>query len=723
MANGTHESFKVRGPSPFDDKSVLRGATGREALSEPFEFEVDILPPKDAKVKYDDVLGEPLSLEIELPENRKRFVHGIVVKLGYIEVKDDRYVYRLTLRPWFWLLKNSSNSRIFQEKTSIQIIKDVFEQARFSDFEDGALTGTYHVREYCVQYRESDFDFVCRLLEEEGIYYYFKYEQSKHTLVLADAASAHSATPGYGKIEYHPAAGGELSRDREGITEWFVSRSVRSGTYSLRDYDFEKPKTDLTVKSSDPASHAHAKLEVYDYPGRYSEATDGKSYAEIRREALQVPYEVYHGKADVRGLSVGTTFNLVGTEDFDMEYLITSALHDIQSDEVQLGASEDAMTSQVKAELTAIDNRRQFRPTMTTPKGLVRGPQTAVVVGPDGEEIWTDKYGRVKLQFHWDREGKLDEKSSCWIRVSHAWAGKKWGQIFLPRIGQEVIVDFLEGDPDRPIVTGRVYNADNMPPYTLPDEKNKSTMKSHSTLKGVDKNFNELRFDDTKDKEEVYFHAERDFNRVVENNDTLKVGFDKKDKGDQTIEIFNNQDLKIGASGADDGSQSVEVWKDQTVKIGLGSGEGSQTLTIERDRTTTLNQGNDVLTVSSGNRTVSISSGSQETDASKHILFTVGSSSLKIEPSKITLSSPTIVVKASQDLDMKAGMNAKLKAGMNLDLQGGMNLKAKGGMNLDLKGGMNAKMAGGLTAKMQGAVLAKMQGAFAVIQGALTKIN
>lgn len=310
-------------------------------------------------------------------------------------------------------------------------------------------------------------------------------------------------------------------------------------------------------------------------------------------------------------------------------------------------------------EFVAIKKTQQFRTPVTTPRPIIAGPQTAKVVGKNGEEIWTDNLGRVKVQFPWDREGTSNENSSCWIRVAQIWSGKSWGAMFIPRIGQEVVVEFLEGDPDRPLITGRVYNTDQVVPYTLPDQAATSGIKTRSTPSGTAETYNELRFVDKKNEELVYFHAEKDFERVVENNDTLKVGFIKKDKGDQTVDVFNNQTIHVGTQESSDGSQTIEIWKDQTEIIKTGN------------RTTKIEQGNDSLTISAGNQSISIPSGTCTIDAGQKITLQVGGSSIVIDGSSITLKSTNIKIEAGLSAEMTS-TTGKVEASATLDLKGGV---------------------------------------------------
>jgi type VI secretion system secreted protein VgrG len=645
----------------------LRSLQMNDELGRPFRIELD-LQCDNFDVDFDQLLGKGLAVEMSVQGGGVRYFHGIIAQMEHVGAAARFAVYRVVLRPWLWLLTRTHDCRIYQDKSVPDIIKELFRDNGFTDFED-KLSGTFAPRTYCVQYRESDFNFVSRLMEEEGIYYHFKHEKTKHTLVLANARSAHATVVNYETVPYR-AAGEEGIYEREVITEWRETREVETGTYVHTNFDFEKPRTSLEARSKLASKHDKADFEVFDYPGRHLEAKDGETYAKIRREELQVPYQRYAGKGNPRAIGVGNLFSLGDhpRQSLNKEYLAVAARHDLASAQHELGVQQQHPGYRFGSELDAIDSKRPFRPQWLSRKPLIRGPQTAMVVGPSGDEIYTDKYGRVKLKFHWDRYGKSDGKDSCWIRVSHAWAGKKWGQIYLPRIGQEVIVEFLEGDPDRPIVTGRVYNADQMPPYDLPANQTKSTLQTRSSTKGDDKTYNELRFEDKKDSEEVYFHAERDFNRVVENNDTLKVGFEKKSDGNQTIDIFNNQTITIGGTGANDGSQTLTILKDRTTTLK----QGNDTLTIKTgNRTTNIDTGNDTLTLKTGNRTTTLKLGSDTLEAMQKITLKVGANKIVIEQAGITIEGITIKIKATATLEAGSPMTTVKGDGM-LTLKGGI---------------------------------------------------
>ncbi len=453
---------------------------------------------------------------------------------------------------------------------------------------------------------------------------------------------------------------------------------MRTGGYALNDFDFEKPKADLKVQRANPLEHSQNSHEIYDYPGEYLTTGEGDPYVTSRIQELQADFELCRGDGSARGMVVGGLFQLelYPNETLNKEYLIVSTSLELRSDEYET-TDTGAGGEFFRTSISAIDSKTPYRSPRITPKPTVQGPQTAIVVGKKGEEIWTDKYGRIKVQFHWDRYGKLDEKSSCWVRVSQYWAGEKWGSIHIPRIGQEVIVEHLEGDPDRPIVTGRVYNADNMPPYGLPDNQTQSGIKSRSSKSGTPENFNELRFEDKKDEEQVYFHAEKDFDRVVENNDTLKVGFEKMDKGDQTIEIYNdrkmtignNETLEIGYGIKDKGDQTIKVYNDRTTTVG-----NNETLTVEKgNQSTTVKMGDQSLEVKQGNQTIKISLGKTTHEAMQAIELKVGASSIKIEPAKITIKSPQIAIQGDAMVQVKGPMT-QVSGDAMLTLKGGITM-------------------------------------------------
>ena len=674
--------------TPLDeDVLVFWKMDGKESLSQLFAYEVQMLSEKST-LKPKDLLGKTVQVRVEYPKkDGYRYYHGYVTRFERIGDEGTFSLYKAVVHPWLWFLTRTSDCRIFQQKSVPEIIKDVFGDLGFSAYVKDSLNGTYSKLDYCVQYRESAFNFVSRLMEREGIYYYFTHEDGKHTMVLADAQNSHQTVSGYESLPYFPPS--ELQRrKRDHFDHWSFGEQVDTGTVSLNDFDFENPKGDLHSSAVVERKHPMASFEIYDYPGGYFKSAAGDTYSTVRITERQAEYELVEGAGDVIGAACGALFSLENgpVPSQNRQYLTLSMSCQMKiAGYSSSGAGQEASFS---CKVRGIPASQQFRPARVTPTAVVRGTQTAIVVGPSGEEIYTDKYGRIKVQFHWDRKGKSDENSSCWIRVAQTWAGKNWGAIHIPRIGQEVIVDFLEGDPDRPLVTGCVYNADQMPPYKLPDNMTQSGVKSRSTKQGSAENFNELRFEDKKDSEEVYFHAEKDFNRVVENNDTEKIGYGKKDKGDQTIEVFNNQKIVVGGGGNDsaDGSQTIEIQKDRTTTIKTGNEklevqqgnrdvivtEGNDTHKIAKgNREVKIDAGDDTLTITQGNQTINVTAGKCKIEAGQSIELVVGGSSIKIEPAKITLKSVQIAIQADAKLEAKGAMAEVSGDGM-LTLKGGV---------------------------------------------------
>lgn len=555
---------------------LFRRMTGNEELGRLYEFDVQAVSESES-IKLEDLLGKPASVAIELASGEKRYFHGLVCAMGLEGARQKMFSYRLILRPWLWLLTRRSDTRIFQDMTMVEILKKVFEP--FSpdyQFQVSADLPTY---DYCVQYRESDFNFVSRLMEQEGVYYYFKHEDGKHTMVIVDAPSAHVACPFQDTFEFRESVDGHLNF--EPVTEWRARTEIQSGQVVLRDYDFTQPETSLetSAKASRPA--ASTKLEVYDYPGTYLTPSDGNRYSKIRIEELQSQYARVEGSGSLRGLAYGYKFTLASHPRVDQNksHLVVGTRIDCAYSGYESGEDQTFFT----CHFVAMEGSEIFRPKRLTPKPSVAGLHTAMVVGPSGEEIYTDPHGRVKVQFHWDRIGKKDEKSSCWVRVSSPWAGQTWGMISLPRIGQEVVIDFLEGDPDRPLITGRVYNGDQTPPYTLPDNATVSTNKSRSSKSGGADNFNELRFEDKKGSEYVWLQAEKDFHQHVKNDATLCVlgNQDRIVEKNISEELKGDVKVKVGLDFATDvaGSESTKVAKDVMTEAGMSISQKSGTNT------------------------------------------------------------------------------------------------------------------------------------------------
>lgn len=620
-----HRVASVTAPADVGPLLLYR-MTGTEQLSRLFEYELELLSDSNS-VNLQGLLGKDMTVKLELGDGGYRYFNGVVTRVSQFGMLGNLYYYRATLHPKVWLLTRANNCRISQSTSVPNIVKDVLSRHGYTDVDDGSL-GAYSTREYCVQYRETDFNFISRLLEEEGIYYYFKHGDGSHTMVLCDSMSAHDEIPGNASVPYFPMVNQE-QREEENIYEWSLSQTIQSGAYRLNEFDFEAPNADLKTEAIIAAEHDQADKEIYDYPGEYKVSGEGNRLANIRMEELRAEFERISARGNVRRLAVGHKFSLADypRADQNRPYLAVSTQLQIQNNGYESYGIANSI-QEFQCAYTVIATEYVFRPPRLSRIPVVQGVQTATVVGRSGEEITTDQYGRVKVQFHWDRVGTKNENSSCWVRVAQIWAGKNWGGMFIPRVGQEVIVDFLEGNPDCPIITGRVYNAEQMPPYDLDANKTQSGIKTRSTPGGGTDNFNEIRFEDKKGEEEVYMHAEKNFTRIVENNDVQKIGFEKTDAGDQTVDIYNN-------------------------------------------RSVTLDQGNDLLTVKTGNRTVKVDSGKIEEEAAQSIELKVGGSSIKIEPSCITIKSMTIKIQADTSAELK-GLQTTVSGDGMLTLKGGL---------------------------------------------------
>ena len=565
---------------------------GRDEISRCFTYKVGfVVTGRDLNPL--DVLGGPLSLQIE--RSPSRWMSGIVSDFRVTGVEERRVSCEATVRPWLWLLGNTTDCRIFQKMSVVEIVEEIFSKYDAAKFEK-RLEGSYQPREYCVQFDESDLDFVQRLLEHEGIFYFFEHAEGQHTLVLADSMSKLKPVPDYETVDFQPR-GYPMRSDKEYMTEWLPGTSVRPGTYVHTDYDFEKPGADLMAKSSHPFSHKEAGGENYRQPGTHLDIGHGEAIASIRREELQAPHERARGEGNVRGLHPGCTFTLQNFPQADQnrEYLVVRADMELTDPEFGGGAADGVGGFRVQLELAP--TKLPFRPPRLTPRPVMRGPQTATVVGPSGEEIFTDKYARVKVQFHWDRLGKKDQNSSCFVRVSQGWAGSNWGFIQIPRIGQEVIVEFIEGDPDRPIITGRVYNGAQMPPYGLPGNATQSGFKSNSSKGGG--GWNEFRFEDKAGQEEVYFQAQKDHTLLIKNDRSKLVQHDQADRIDHDAKHSVGVDLDEDVGN----NKTTSVGVNRTVRIG-----SNDTETVGVDRSLTVG----------ANETIAIGANSSETIGANH---------------------------------------------------------------------------------------------------------
>lgn len=662
------------------------------------------------RINLDDLMGQKVELIAKVPDGpdieaageRERKHVGICTSARFVGTFDGACHYWAELRPKMWFLTLNRDCRIFQDMHAPDIIKEVLGDYGVSF--DEQLTDTYNPRVICVQYRESDMDFVHRLMEEEGIHYYFSHEGSNEEVVLHDDSAAHTAVPCEDMIRFLEVEDSSR-RGLEHMFEWHFEHFATTGKYTQTDYNFEKPKAKLeTVNSQAKGNHDLKEREIYDYPGHYMESVDGDRLSRIKMEASAIKYRTWRGSGTASNIEVGKVFKISGHEATqESEEFVASAatqffrLNDRELETLEISRFPSGSVQEdfdkndpYQVQVSAIPKMEKYRPEPKTPWPEISGVHTAVVTGPSGEEIHTDKYGRIRIQFHWDRIGKSDDKSTCWVRHMSPWTGKGWGMISIPRIGQEVVVQFEEGDPDRPLVVGMLYNADTMPPYSLPGNMTQSGIKSRSTKGAGGDNFNELRFEDKMGEEEIYFHAEKDFTQIVENDVNITVGVDKSEPGDMSLTVHNDltETVKTGnhTFTVETGTQTIKVEDDHTETIEKGNATqqvkmGKYTQKVDMgDVLREVGQGKSDEKVKMGNRTVEVGMGNHVTkvklgktthEAMQSIEFKCGASSIKIEPAQITVKSPMVKIQGDAMLDLKAPMTT-VKGDATLILKGGI---------------------------------------------------
>ncbi len=713
-------AFEIDGVS-----SDLRVASyrGSEELNALFQYEV-VLQSEERELSLGKLLGQHAVLSVRgSAQETPRYVHGIISDAEQGAEGKTFATYRVTLVPEVWKLDGKIDMRIFQAMSAPEIIDAVIQGAGLQCSKARpALRGSYGKREYCVQYRESDWDFIVRLMEEEGMYCFFEHTEAGHTLVIGDGPDAHEKLPGGSTLAFRPPHGALVAG--EGVSEFRYREAMQPGKVTLRDYNFKKPQLDLTsADGGGPEGH----MEVYDYPGSYEEPGEGQGLAKVRLERWQAQRKTGWGASSCPRIAPGYVMTLGDhpNGDLNRDWLVTRA-EQTGSQATMSGEGAGGAADGHQTRFWVMPSDVPYRPAPRTPKPRIHGAQTAIVVGPAGEEIYPDEHGRVKVHFHWDRLGKRDEKSSCWIRVSQAWAGGAWGAMQIPRIGHEVVVEFLEGDPDRPLIVGRVYHATNVPPYPLPAEKTKSTIKSNSSPGGG--GFNELRFEDQKSKEEVYLHAQKDWNIVVEHDETKRVGNDERhDVGndrtkkvihDESETIGNDKTINVGGQHAENigGNQLVTVAgnaaytvagafaesigqaKALTVGGALAETVGAtKMVTVAGDVTERIGGArqedvgkNETVTIA-GDRQLTIGKGqkasigeSDQLSVHKEQTITVGEAySLTVGDGKLTIKKDGSIVLEGKDIKIQGSGNIHVKgAKLVVDSDGSVEVNASGSIKL-----------------------------------------
>jgi type VI secretion system secreted protein VgrG len=784
----SNNTFRIKTPLGAD-ALLLRRIRGSEGISELFDLDLEALAPNDVEVPFDSLLGQSVTVSVHgLDGSPVRHFNGICAELEAgpretVEADKKTFTsYRLRVVPKVWLLGLVHRSRVFQEVAVPAILKSVLEGIEASY----RLERTYEPREMCLQYRENDLAFACRLMEEEGIRFYFTHADGSHVLVVTDRGG-HEDLPGPSPLRYDPLVGG--ARDEDRITSWHKRQSLTRGKVTLRDRSFELPTNDLEkvilLKDSLKAGTVTHKLrlseadkrELYGFPGGHAKPFDGVApgggdragelqkifpYGETRARVVMEREETraieIEAASNVRHLAPGFQFTLDRHHDGNGAYLVTRVRHEGQNGSFR----SDQVETRYENTFACLPAEAVYRPPRLTHRPVAQGPETAIVVGPSGEEIYVDKYGRIKVQFYWDREGKRDTSSCAWLRVVTPLAGAQWGSYAFPRIGQEVLVAFQQGDPDEPVVLGALYNAENMPPYPLPANRVRTGLKTRSTLKGAADEFHEVRLDDTKDKEEIFVQSQKDFHRLVKNNDLVQVGVKKGDKeppdGSQKQEIWKNRTVNV--SKGDDclnvGRLPGETQPAVDSRSGSDPGQspscgGNLTTWVANDRTTTLNTGNDTLVVgvqAMGKSTPSlpVHQGNQVLEVQNDRTATVkyGNDRLTIRKGNLDIklegSMPDgkVSIEAPNSIELKVGMNhvkidtmgIELKFGttqLKLDAMAAELKTATGSLKLDAASatlkGIQATLQGNAMADVKAPIVNVRADGIASVGGAMTKIG
>ena len=665
------------------DVLLLVGFAAHESISRLFRVSAELIS-ENASIDFSKIIGKQVCISLTLTDGSKRYFNGHVSRFAQTGM-DERFThYHCEIVPWLWFLTRRADCRIFQNMTIPDIVAKVFKDRGFGDFRN-SLQGDFEQREYCVQYRETDFNFVSRLMEQYGICYFFEHEQNKHTLVMGNKPSVHKPCPVQSKARVD-FTGGVYLKDEDLVASWNLEQELRPGKYALTDYNFETPSTSLLANEDTIFKvGGNESYEVFDYPGEYTKKAEGESRTQIRMQEEETIHLVGVGAGNCRSFASGYRFDLAGhaRADQNTTYLLTEVQHSATVGSSYMGSGQES-GEHYSNHFKCIPYSVPYRPQRNTPRPFVQGPQTAVVTGKSGEEIWTDKYGRVKVHFFWDREGKKDDTSSCWIRSSQPWAGKNWGAINIPRIGQEVIVEFLEGDPDRPLITGRVYNDEQMPPYKLADNQTRTTFMSRSTKGGGSSNYNELRFEDKKGDEQIFMNAEKDMDLRVEKESREYIGANRH----MIVESSQFESVKGDKQSQVAGKFIEKISGDTSIQIGAKRME---------------NVGSDESITIGGNRKEQVNNNESITIGQNRKENVGASESITIGQSRNTQIGANDVLSATQAVYITGGMNVVIQAGMQLSLVGPGGFIDIGPAGVSIQGTMVLINSGGAPGSAQSA--------------------
>lgn len=688
------------------DVFLIDKLTGFEQISSLFEFEVN-LHSSFSGLDLDKLLGTEVNINLESTdssvEKSIRYFCGVIGKIEQNKtfglVDDIKFTqYKAYIYPKLWLLKFNRDYRIFQNNSAIDIIQMILDENMISEIENHVSQRGKAVREFCVQYGESCFDFICRLMEEEGIFYYFSHSESGHKLILADSnSSIKSVSPQ--KIPLRGNISGSVFLDT--IYQFNLQKQVVPKSYQTVDYNYLTPQTGLQPKVSGKGTGG----QIYDFPGKFDKLNLGEDLTNIRIQALEWSSSLCQGESTALQFIPGKKFELEfhPRKDFNCDYTIYRVSHVIDQ-QLSFSKEEKILDHKIYTNhFESFPSEIPFRSSCRTPKPRIYSNQTAIVTGPKGEEVFCDKYGRIKIKFHWDIKGKNDETSSCWVRVAQNWAGTNWGGLVIPRIGMEVVVTFIEGDPDLPLVIGCVYNADYTPPDYVTSSPTKSTFKTNTSKKGG--GFNELRFEDAKDKEEIYLHAQKDWKNEVENcriEDILK--------GDDTLTLH-------------EGNKSETLTKGSYTEALEGSGTTRLLKIKDGDDVITIKKGNYTLTLDEGNMTIKVTGKVNITSTDDISLKSDKNISLEAGMNVQIKAGMSIKEEAKMSIESKANMSIKQQASMSIERKSDLSIKDEG-MMINIEGKLTTEIKGSLTAKLSGGLQANvMGGAMCVINGGIVKIN
>lgn len=636
----THRHATVT--TPLDDELWLLSMQGCEELSQCFLYHLTLVS-ESWDIRAEQLLGASVTVHLETVDKQLRHFNGVVAHFAYAGPHGRYASYHMTLRPWLWLLGHTKHNALYQNVTVPDLALQLFRLNGFTDVAPTTLRGTYDKRELIVQYQESVFSFISRWLEHEGIYYYFKHEDGRHLLCLADDSTTCESVPDYEELTYRaPTTAGR--EDIDHFQEWRDASHVIPDVAAVDSYDFKQPRVNLYEDCPVPSEETRER-RVVDTTAAHREPTAGQRYARLHGQVFRAHKSVFDGSGNVRGLSPGAAFKLTKHPRafFNADYCVIGTEYTIVVGDFE--SQGGGASPQIRCHVTALPKAIPFRPARRTNRPSASGPETAVVVGPQGHEIHVDDYGRIRVQFHWDNEHERNEDSSCWIRVAQPWAGSDYGFQFIPRVGDEVVVDFLNGDPDQPIVIGSVYNADNMPPFALAKHRTQSGIRTRSTKNGDKRDYNELRFDDDKGHEEVYLQAQRDLREFVKNDHHTNV------QGNQTNTVENDHTEKVT------GQQQLAVEGNRTMHV-----HGSQSTTVDGS---SANDGvNGSKLAITGDYQVAVSK-TIDIQAPASIKLQCGASTLLIEPTKISLiagGQAVLVLDTSAYLESPIGSKLQLDA-------------------------------------------------------------